>query len=144
LAHRRATREQWIESPFANEARDQIGSVGRRLGEAVRAEVAGQGVPADDVQVHVRAHIRYSATDTALVMPAFDIPPRQTQDDPIWRRASRSRLPLPGGERGGVRGTGPLIDLDDRNPLTRRPSAAALSPPRRGKGLLPPPSPARE
>jgi len=141
LAQIRATREQAIEAPFANEALDQIGSVGRRLGEAVRAEVAGQGVPADDVQVHVRAHIRYSGTDTALVMPAFDIPPRQTQDDPIWRRASRSRLPLPGGERGGVRGTGPLIDLEDRNPLTRRPSAADLSPAGRGKALRPATSP---
>src|SRR6266851_4012120 len=141
LAQIRATREQAIEAPFANEALDQIGSVGRRLGEAVRAEVAGQGVPADDVQVHVRAHIRYSGTDTALVVPAFDIPPRQTQDDRVGQRASRNRLPLPGGERGGVRGTGPLIDLEDRNPLTRRPSAADLSPPGRGKALRPATSP---
>src|SRR5256886_6344097 len=76
LAQIRATREQAIEAPFANEALDQIGSVGRRLGEAVRAEVAGQGVPADDGQVHVPAHIRYSRTATAPVGPAFDIPPR--------------------------------------------------------------------
>ncbi|TMJ46045.1 MAG: 5-oxoprolinase, partial [Alphaproteobacteria bacterium] len=108
LAQIRATREQAIEAPFANEALDQIGSVGRRLGEAVRAEVASQGVAADDVQVHVRAHIRYSGTDTALVVPAFDIPPRQgegrprsgrgggqhrcSQQDPT-RRASPGDLP---------------------------------------------------
>ncbi len=93
LAQIRATREQAIEAPFANEALDQIGSVGRRLGEAVRAEVAGQGVPADDVQVHVRAHIRYSGTDTALVVPAFDIPPRAVPED------GPQAPPLPGGER---------------------------------------------
>src|SRR5205807_7921404 len=59
LAEIRATREQAIEAPFGARALDQIASVGRRLGEAVRAEVAGQGVPEGDVQVHVRAHIRY-------------------------------------------------------------------------------------
>ncbi len=136
LAEIRATREQAIEAPFANEALDEISDVGRRLGEAVRAEVAGQGVPAGAVQVHVRAHIRYSGTDTALIVPAFSIPARQTQDDRIWRRASRSRLPLPGGESGEVRGTGPLFDLEDPNPLTRRPSAADLSP-AGGKTLRP-------
>ena len=31
-------------------------------------EVAGQGVPAKDITVHVRAHIRYAGTDTALVV----------------------------------------------------------------------------
>src|SRR5712691_520347 len=91
LAQIRATREQAIEAPFANEALDQIGSVGRRLGEAVRAEVASQGVPADDVEVHVRAHIRYSGTDTALVVPAFDIPPRAVAED------GPQAPPLPGG-----------------------------------------------
>ena len=43
----------------------------RRLGEEASNEVAGQGVPARDVAVHVRAHIRYAGTDTALVVPAF-------------------------------------------------------------------------
>src|ERR1700694_4789117 len=141
LAAIRATREQAIEAPFANEALDEISGVGRRLGEAVRAEVAGQGVPAGVVQVHVRAHIRYSGTDTALIVPAFSIPPLQTQDDRIWRRARRSRLSRPGGESGGVRGTGPLFDLEDPNPLTRRPSAADLSPAGRGKTLRPATSP---
>ena len=33
-------------------------------------EVAGQGVPKKDLKVHVRAHIRYAGTDTALVVKA--------------------------------------------------------------------------
>ena len=33
-------------------------------------EVAGQGVPKKDLNVHVRAHIRYAGTDTALVVKA--------------------------------------------------------------------------
>jgi 5-oxoprolinase (ATP-hydrolysing) len=74
LAAIRATREQAIEAPFGSEVVDEISGVGRRLGEEVRAEVIGQGVPASDVHVHVRAHIRYSGTDTAIVVPAFSIP----------------------------------------------------------------------
>jgi 5-oxoprolinase (ATP-hydrolysing) len=93
LAQIRATREQAIEAPFGNEALDEIADVGRRLGEAVRAEVAGQGVPEGDVQVHVRAHIRYSGTDTALIVPAFDIPPLAVAED------EPQAPPLPGGER---------------------------------------------
>ena len=82
LAQIRATREQAIEAPFGNEALDEITDVGRRLGEAAREEVLGQGVPEGDVQVHVRAHIRYSGTDTALIVPAFDIPPRNGEGPP--------------------------------------------------------------
>src|SRR5260370_33330992 len=33
--------------------------------------------------------------------------------------ASRSRLPLPGGERDGVRGIRPSLDIADPDPLTR-------------------------
>src|SRR5262249_28066794 len=39
----------------------------------------------------------------------------------------------PGGERDGVRGIGPSLDIPDRDPLTRRPSAADLSPKGRGE-----------
>jgi 5-oxoprolinase (ATP-hydrolysing) len=125
LAQIRATREQAIEAPFANEVLDEISSVGRRLGEAVRAEVAGQGVPADDVQVHVRAHIRYSGTDTALVVPAFDIPPRAVAED------GPQAPPLPGGERSDA--------------AKRRPGegVAAVANPTKARSPSPHPSPLR-
>src|SRR5262249_41616878 len=51
----------------------------------------------------------------------------------ICFRARRKLHPLPGGEREGVRGIGRLVDVRDRNPLTRRPSAADLSPAGRGE-----------
>ncbi len=71
LADIRATRQQAIEERLGEEALASIRTVGARLGEEARAEVVGQGVAADDVTVHVRAHIRYAGTDTALVVPAF-------------------------------------------------------------------------
>ncbi|HEX9322093.1 MAG TPA: hydantoinase B/oxoprolinase family protein [Xanthobacteraceae bacterium] len=82
LAQIRATREQAIEAPFGEEVLDEISSVGRGLGEDARVEVAAQGVGAADVQVHVRAHIRYSGTDTGLIVPAFSIPPRNGEGPP--------------------------------------------------------------
>ena len=71
LADIRATREQAIEEPFGDNALAAISAVGGRLGAAAREEVVGQGVPEREVSVHVRAHVRYSGTDTALVVPAF-------------------------------------------------------------------------
>jgi 5-oxoprolinase (ATP-hydrolysing) len=71
LASIRATRQQAIEEPFAKAVLAAIAEVGRRLGEDARNEVIGQGVPAADVTVRVRAHIRYAGTDTALVVESF-------------------------------------------------------------------------
>jgi 5-oxoprolinase (ATP-hydrolysing) len=71
LASIRATRQQAIEESFAEAVLAAIADVGGRLGEDARNEVIGQGVPAADITVRVRAHIRYSGTDTALVVEAF-------------------------------------------------------------------------
>jgi 5-oxoprolinase (ATP-hydrolysing) len=88
LADIRATRQQAIEEPFGEAVLASIADAGGRLGGEARAEVIGQGVPADAVTVHVRAHIRYSGTDTALVVPAFTLgsPPPTEQPD---RRSER-------------------------------------------------------
>jgi 5-oxoprolinase (ATP-hydrolysing) len=71
LAGIRATRQQAMEAPLAEAALVSIAEIGARLGAEAQAEVLGQGVSAEDIAVHVRAHIRYAGTDTALVVPAF-------------------------------------------------------------------------
>jgi 5-oxoprolinase (ATP-hydrolysing) len=71
LADIRATRQQAIEEPLGESALASLAAIGGKLGEDAKGEVAGQGVPARDIAVHVRAHIRYAGTDTALVVPAF-------------------------------------------------------------------------
>ncbi len=73
LADIRATRQQAVEEPLGDAALASIEATGGRLGQDAKNEVAGQGVPARAVAVHVRAHIRYAGTDTALVVPAFSI-----------------------------------------------------------------------
>src|SRR5688500_16578322 len=70
LADIRATREQAIELPFGTKALAAIKSIGGKLGKDVKAEVAGQGVPAGKIKTITRAHIRYAGTDTALIVDA--------------------------------------------------------------------------
>jgi len=70
LADIRATRQQAIEETFGNKSLATLDRIAKRLSKDVSDEVAGQGVPKKDLQVHVRAHIRYAGTDTALVVKA--------------------------------------------------------------------------
>jgi 5-oxoprolinase (ATP-hydrolysing) len=70
LASIRATRQQAIEEIFAGAVLAAIADTGDRLGDGARDEVIGQGVPPATITVHVRAHIRYAGTDTALVVPS--------------------------------------------------------------------------
>ena len=70
LADIRSVRQQAIEEPFGDNALAAIARTGNRLGKIVKEEVTGQGVPARDIDVIVRAHIRYAGTDTALVVKA--------------------------------------------------------------------------
>ncbi len=93
LADIRATRQQAIEEPLGDAALASINAVGVRLGVQARAEVSGQGVPEADIIVHVRAHIRYAGTDTALVVPAFTSPP------PGGGRSARASGPGGGDSR---------------------------------------------
>src|SRR3954471_15456134 len=70
LADIRATRQQAIEEAFGPKALATLNRIGKKLSKDVSGEVAGQGVPAKAITVHVRAHIRYAGTDTALMVNA--------------------------------------------------------------------------
>ncbi len=73
LADIRAARQQAIEEPLGERALATITEIGGRLAAQTRDEVIAQGVGKDDIAVHLRAHIRYAGTDTALVVPAFTL-----------------------------------------------------------------------
>ena len=70
LADIRSVRQQAIEEPFGDKARETLQRVARRLAAATVEEVAGQGVAANKITLHVRAHIRYAGTDTPLIVEA--------------------------------------------------------------------------
>ena len=70
LADIRSVRQQAIEETLGPKARKSLENVATRLAAGTRDEVTGQGVAADKIKVHVRAHIRYAGTDTALIVEA--------------------------------------------------------------------------
>ena len=70
LADIRSVRQQAIEEPFGDKARKTLESVARRLGRDAIGEVRGQGVAANKIKLHVRAHVRYAGTDTPLIVDA--------------------------------------------------------------------------
>jgi len=74
LADIRSVRQQAIEEPFGEDLRAILENAARKLAGAAAEEVAGQGVAPEKIKIHVRAHIRYAGTDTALIVDAFVIP----------------------------------------------------------------------
>jgi 5-oxoprolinase (ATP-hydrolysing) len=80
LADIRSVRQQAIEEPFGEKALHVLERVAGPLATEVIAEVANQGVAPDKIKAHVRAHIRYAGTDTALIVDAGTakiLPPAQ-------------------------------------------------------------------
>jgi 5-oxoprolinase (ATP-hydrolysing) len=70
LADIRSGRQQAIEEPFGEEVRASLEKVARKLSRPATDEVVGQGVAPQKIKVHVRAHVRYAGTDTALIVDA--------------------------------------------------------------------------
>jgi 5-oxoprolinase (ATP-hydrolysing) len=69
LADITAMRERAMEAPLIDELRQEISEVLARLEAEARAELAEQGVPAENVRVLYRAHLRYAGTDTPIAVP---------------------------------------------------------------------------
>src|SRR5262249_35267534 len=67
----RATRQQAMEEPVARGLFRPIIDLGLDLARPALREVQQQGPCGSDITGHVRAHIRYAGTDTALEVPAF-------------------------------------------------------------------------
>ena len=88
LADIRATRQQAIEEDFGTKSLASLKREGARLGADAKAEVAGQGVPASSIKIHVRAHVRYAGTDTALVVDAGTLPKMKS----AFEKAHKSRF----------------------------------------------------
>jgi 5-oxoprolinase (ATP-hydrolysing) len=83
LADIRSVRQQAVEEPFGDNARAMVQRIAGALARDTLAEVASQGVAADKIKVHVRAHIRYAGTDTPLIVEAGALyPPLQGEGRP--------------------------------------------------------------
>jgi 5-oxoprolinase (ATP-hydrolysing) len=70
LAEIRSTRTAALDVALDGEAKAAIAVVSDRLAAETRAELTGQGVPDGEIAIHVRAHVRYAGTDTAIAVAA--------------------------------------------------------------------------
>jgi 5-oxoprolinase (ATP-hydrolysing) len=70
LADIRSVRQQAVEEPFDDKVRATFDKVAHQLAGIAASEVAEQGVAPGNIRIHLRAHIRYSGTDTALIVDA--------------------------------------------------------------------------
>jgi 5-oxoprolinase (ATP-hydrolysing) len=90
LADIRSVRQQAIEEPFAEEVRASLEKVARKLSRTAIEEVVGQGAASQKVKVHVRAHVRYAGTDTALIVDADGL--KLSKIKSAFERAHRARF----------------------------------------------------
>ena len=70
LADVRAMRETQVEKPFNRSAPTVIQDAAGTLMDEVRSEVIFQGVARENIEVKVKAHLRYESTDTSLEVDA--------------------------------------------------------------------------
>ncbi|AOO83540.1 hydantoinase B/oxoprolinase family protein [Bosea vaviloviae] len=70
LAEIRSTRTAALDVPLDDGAKAAIASVADKLAAETRSELTGQGVPTEAIAIHIRAHIRYAGTDTAIAVAA--------------------------------------------------------------------------
>ena len=70
LADVRAMRETQVEKPFNRSAPTVIQDAAGTLMDEVRSEVISQGVSRENIEVKVKAHLRYESTDTSLEVDA--------------------------------------------------------------------------
>jgi len=69
LADTRALREKTVEKPLADGNMDAVAEVHAELAAAAKAELAGQDVPEDEIELRLGALIRYDGSDTSLPIP---------------------------------------------------------------------------
>jgi 5-oxoprolinase (ATP-hydrolysing) len=70
LADITAMRESAVEAPLSDQLWPDLQADLRRLDAQAREELAAQGVPDERIRPVHRVHLRYDATDTALLVPA--------------------------------------------------------------------------
>ncbi|MEU8895244.1 hydantoinase B/oxoprolinase family protein [Nocardia sp. NPDC048505] len=89
LADTTAMREQSVELPLDAASLPRVTEIADELAAAARAELLGEGVPAQRIRVARRAQLRYDGTDTALTVP-FAAPADMTADFEARHRATYS------------------------------------------------------
>ena len=86
LADVRALRDRAVEVRLDDEGAAALHAALDALGSEAGAELAGQGIAAERVEVHRRAHLRYEGTDTADLVDAGSAAQMKTRFEDAHRR----------------------------------------------------------
>jgi 5-oxoprolinase (ATP-hydrolysing) len=88
LADQNVIREQAVEVRLSADALTQVRGKLATLADAARAELERQQVAKGAVTVHLRVHVKYEGTDTALIVPLGDL----AQIEAAFERAYQQRF----------------------------------------------------
>ena len=86
LADVRALRDRAVEVRLDDDGADVLHAALDALGGEARAELTGQGIAPERVEVHRRAHVRYGGTDTADLVDAGSAPEMKARFEDAHRR----------------------------------------------------------
>ena len=86
LADVRALRDRAVEVRLDDDGADVLHAALDALGGEARAELTGQGIAPERVEVHRRAHVRYGGTDTADLVDAGSAPQMKARFEDAHRR----------------------------------------------------------
>jgi 5-oxoprolinase (ATP-hydrolysing) len=91
LADQTAMRERAVETRLDGSA--NLEAVAEELAAAARQELVLQGVPASQVQVERRAHLKYDGTDTALLVKLAPLPQMVAEFEAAYRKQFSFLMP---------------------------------------------------
>ena len=86
LAEIRSLRKVQVEKPFTGNADDIVQAAAAESCESVREEISSQGVAAENIEIRIRAHLRYQGTDTSLEVDAGSAAEMQQYFEAAHRR----------------------------------------------------------
>jgi len=93
LADQSAMREAAVEEKLGAATADALAARLDALAEAARAELLGQGVGAERIDVLRRVHLRYDGTDSALVVDYAGLDAMQAQFEAAYKRRFSFLMP---------------------------------------------------
>ena len=93
LAEQRALREKSIEQPLTETALANAVAESAQLVASAYAELQAQGLPASDIIVVERVHLRYIGSDASIVVPRADIATMQSTFDTAYRQRYAFLMP---------------------------------------------------
>jgi 5-oxoprolinase (ATP-hydrolysing) len=93
LADQAAMRQQALEAPLEEGTLRELEDWGEKLAAEARNDLLSQGVPASDIRVLRKAHLKYEGTDTALVVSLAPLARMRAEFEAAYRQQFSFLMP---------------------------------------------------